>query len=350
MEPQQHPDWQIVDCPNCGMRVVFTSDGLCPACRLPSDFQSGSFVALNELKANRADLANKADLKSGSFQIRNELEGRRLRRASVPYFVVYFLLALPFAPYGFFIFLPFLLKARSLDLKGRRLSAPLAPQLLRRDFRSPVLYLRAFRDDHSRSMRTPAFSRCIFRELTVEEELAREMRSVGPFVAIGKPGEELPQLGAARMYVPDSQWQSRVRELMELSQLVVLRIGSSVTPGLSWEFSEAIKAVPTERLVIFFYPPRPVPDWMAQVIARPCSTTRLATYIYFDRDGVPKRANSTAKLLKAKRLRGLQLSDVIKIGAGFVIVTLMALTIVALLNTPVIDYRGPELAPCSWGL
>ena len=38
-----------------------------------------------------------------------------------------------------------------------------------------------------------------------EQELAVLMGRLGPVVAIGKPGERLPELGAARLYVADDR-------------------------------------------------------------------------------------------------------------------------------------------------
>lgn len=68
---------------------------------------------------------------------------------------------------------------------------------------------------------------------TEEEQLAEVMDQVGPFLAVGKPGESLPEVGAARIYVGDDEWQHRVSELMSQARLVVLRAGE--TANLWWE-------------------------------------------------------------------------------------------------------------------
>jgi len=60
---------------------------------------------------------------------------------------------------------------------------------------------------------------------TEEVIVARVMNQVGPFIAIGKPGEELPDLGAARTYVGSANWQDKVNELVPRAQLVVFRFG-----------------------------------------------------------------------------------------------------------------------------
>lgn len=71
-------------------------------------------------------------------------------------------------------------------------------------------------------------------ERNFEELIASEMRRYGPFVAIGRPDESLPPLGAAREYVDGATWQERVHHLATEARLVVLIIGQ--TQGLEWEF------------------------------------------------------------------------------------------------------------------
>jgi hypothetical protein len=50
--------------------------------------------------------------------------------------------------------------------------------------------------------------------LTEEEQLAMVMNEIGPFIAIGRPGEQWPELGAARMYVGDDEWQATINNLI----------------------------------------------------------------------------------------------------------------------------------------
>jgi hypothetical protein len=71
--------------------------------------------------------------------------------------------------------------------------------------------------------------------------------TLGPFVAIGRPGEVLPHSGAARLYVGEGDWHERVRKLLSLAGLVILRAGD--TSGLWWEVEESAKTVRPERLV-----------------------------------------------------------------------------------------------------
>lgn len=365
MEPQQHPDGQIVDCPNCGTRVIFTADGLCPACRrfpgvglrIPSpvatDVLKPEAVEGKNIQVHAIPSARRFHLHAieSPLVCADQIRGQRLRSTAVTLGILYGLsifvwYVLPETSSALsrnrdlmmqlsqLLFLPLVIVAHRFYREGRRLTAPMATEILKRDHRPPVLYLRAFRDDLFRSIRTPGFERYLFPFPTVEEELALEFRSLGPFVAIGKPGERLPQLGAARIYVPDSQWQSCVSDLMDESQLVILRIGTSVTPGLSWEFTEAIKSVPSERLILYFYPPRMVPDWISNAFPQPAALTKLVTYIYFDQHGLAKSADSIDNVLEAKKMRARRLRDVIRIGAAFVVLTLWVVAIFKYLTAP----------------
>jgi hypothetical protein len=88
------------------------------------------------------------------------------------------------------------------------------------------------------------------KDLITEEELvARTLNDFGPMVTIGKPGEQLRELGAARMYVSEQEWHEKVSLLMQSAKLVVLRLGQ--TEGLWWELGQAIGKMRPEQLLIF---------------------------------------------------------------------------------------------------
>lgn len=136
--------------------------------------------------------------------------------------------------------------------RSRQQEAPDAAEAMRRDPRPPVLYLRSFRDDDEAvlddgsGLKRRAMQ--LARRATPEEELADILDRAGPLVAIGKPGEPLPELGAARLYVAHDQWQQRVMALMAQAQLVVVRVGTS--PGVLWEIEQALATLPRQRLVL----------------------------------------------------------------------------------------------------
>jgi hypothetical protein len=136
---------------------------------------------------------------------------------------------------------------------GRRRSAPSAIDVLQRDPGPPVVYLRSFRDDGRR------LEEGILHELgnalksiigrTVEQRLAAILRRVGPVVAIGRPGEDLPEEGAARMYVAESDWKDVVLDLLSRARMVILQVGD--TAGLRWEIVTVGQCLNPEQVLLF---------------------------------------------------------------------------------------------------
>lgn len=128
-------------------------------------------------------------------------------------------------------------------IAAKQQAAPSAHTLLAQDQRPPVLYFRSFTAD-----RTTAKGVTIGAYVTEEEQLAKTVQGVGPFVAIGEPGESLPDIGAARFYVPDEEWRRAVHDLLSKASLVILRLGSS--PGFTWEFETALRLRRPEQLLL----------------------------------------------------------------------------------------------------
>lgn len=116
-----------------------------------------------------------------------------------------------------------------------------------------VLYLRSFEDDDLRQEHS------VWDELfdplslvatpTAEERLERHLRRLGTVVAVGRPNERLPPIGAARLYVDDLDWQVLVEDLIHRADLVVIQSGESV--GLSWELQTIIMLKEPNAVVVF---------------------------------------------------------------------------------------------------
>lgn len=115
--------------------------------------------------------------------------------------------------------------------------------MLQHDTRSPVVYIRSFMLDGRLTG--------IYAGLTAEQEICAEMERLGPVVAIGKPGELVPELGAARVYVGDDSWRAKILEYFDKAAYVVVQVGP--TANLWWEIDEATQRVPLERLLIFAF-------------------------------------------------------------------------------------------------
>jgi hypothetical protein len=118
--------------------------------------------------------------------------------------------------------------------------AKTAATVLRKDPRSPVLYLRSFQDDKSTRKATRIGS------LTTEEQaVAAIAASIGPFVSLGRADRTL---GAARAEVADADWRPAVIWLLAHAGLVVLRCGTG--ESLFWEFEQAVKILRPEQLIV----------------------------------------------------------------------------------------------------
>jgi hypothetical protein len=151
----------------------------------------------------------------------------------------------------------------ALYARSRRCLALSAQDVLAHDSRLPVVYLRSFKDD-GKNVKTWKDRLPLWRVLhpiklwgaflnafdtrTEEEVLAEVLRQIGPVVGIGRPGEKLPQLGAARVYVDNDRWQQTVHDFLSQAGLVVLRLGK--TPGFFWEVEQSAGKLHPARLIL----------------------------------------------------------------------------------------------------
>jgi hypothetical protein len=137
--------------------------------------------------------------------------------------------------------------------------------ILSRASGSPILYLRSFSTDAASAPEHYTLEKREHRFLTwrvlnssfwterrdwtFEEVLCKGFSFLTAVVAIGQPGERLPQLGAARKYVAESEWRQEVIRLMGICRFCCLVVGSS--RGLLWEFSQSLaRCAPHKILVI----------------------------------------------------------------------------------------------------
>jgi hypothetical protein len=134
--------------------------------------------------------------------------------------------------------------------RGRKLTAPSATEILRYSTRSPVLYLRTFDDDSltagQSEIRVGSYT--LWSISTQEEQIVDCFQHAGPVVAVGRPGEKLPELGAARVYLEEHEWKAEVSALIDRAHLTVIRAGTS--EGVLWEIGEAVARVHPYKLVI----------------------------------------------------------------------------------------------------
>lgn len=112
---------------------------------------------------------------------------------------------------------------------ARRIRSRHALQALKKDQRAPLLLLRAFRDDYYKlpgyEAKLPVFD-VVKLTATFEEFLNEQLSKVGPVIAIGRPGEQTPPLGAPRFWVADDKWKLVVQELLKECQYVIMIMGN----------------------------------------------------------------------------------------------------------------------------
>ena len=145
---------------------------------------------------------------------------------------------------------------------GRRLYSPIAAELLGRDPRAPVLFLRRFSRDHLKLQhRFSVLGFWVRRFFTGEAEsleatIVRELGRHGPGIAIARPGERVPPLGFARIWVGDGDWKETVKEHLRKSQLVVVIMDevSDRDEGLGWEVSTILDSADPRRLILVATP------------------------------------------------------------------------------------------------
>jgi hypothetical protein len=143
---------------------------------------------------------------------------------------------------------------------GQRLSIVRGTVASETDFRSPVLLLRSFADDKTPVLNSDPIIATEWilggRKIrTFEEALAEKLCSYGPVIAIGRPGETVPPLGASRMWVNHTDWQTRVEGLLSDCQLVVMIVGVlKGKDGLAWEVCRLLRLDQRQK-VVFVVPP-----------------------------------------------------------------------------------------------
>ncbi len=196
---------------------------------------------------------------------------------------------------------------RACWVMARRRSAPYAMEAIDDAEDPPIVFLRSFRHDGRRVGEgwwydyTRGF--LVLFTPTPEERLARSIKKFGPFVAVGKPGEDLPESGAARMYVGDADWQAVVADLLRKRQSIAF-LQAGETQGLRWELTRIGQELHAEQVILFI----PFGIWFGRrkrdelynefrIWAEECLPTRLpeeigkARFIYFTTVGLGWRAH-----------------------------------------------------------
>jgi hypothetical protein len=154
--------------------------------------------------------------------------------------------------------------------RGLREGAASGAEVLRADQRAPVLYLRSFDDDlrNEHVAKTASIVPFPTLERHAEQILAEHFVHIGPPVAIGRPGEVLPEIGFARLYAEEDDWQRTVGELIERASIILLGAGHSA--ALMWEAEQVFRRAAHERVILLipFYAQFEFDRYRAELHAR----------------------------------------------------------------------------------
>jgi hypothetical protein len=154
---------------------------------------------------------------------------------------------------------------------GKKIAQPSAKDILQKDCRKPIIYLRTFDADST----TSEFGTSIRIESleTEEEAIVKALNEIGPVIAIGRPKEILPSIGASRFYVTDNNWKAAIDILTNESNLVIIRLGSSC--GLLWELKHTSELFYQGKLQVIFIVPNFLDNEIIEFLAMTYGLKRI---------------------------------------------------------------------------
>jgi hypothetical protein len=128
-----------------------------------------------------------------------------------------------------------------------------------------ILFLRSFMDDDLSISQDNLIAQLVTfgnffalggdanpRSRRFEELIAETVWPFGKMLAIGRPGEVLPQLGALRISTDNSGWQSMVNNLITRATHVLIAVG--ISSGIKWEFRQFEDGISRLNLSLIMLP------------------------------------------------------------------------------------------------
>jgi hypothetical protein len=182
--------------------------------------------------------------------------------------------------------------------RGLKHSAQAGDEILHQDDRLPIVYFRSFADEaddyHLWTFLRGAFGVRISQDVPAwasQEQwlLGKYLSKIGPYVAIGRPGEPFPELGAARIYIGE-EWEQKVTDLLRCAKLIILRAGS--TEGFRWELSQILENVRPAKVLLILPGSRRAYErfraWAPPPFARLPESRPIPRLVSFDDDWTPR--------------------------------------------------------------
>lgn len=125
-----------------------------------------------------------------------------------------------------------------LEACARALFKASMEEMVKSDRREPILFLRAFKDDQVKLMRSArpwllSLMKIGYAKRNLDQLILMLASRYGPVVALGNPSEKFPPYGAARAYFDNRTWQQAVERLCAESDIIIVCVDDS--PGIWWE-------------------------------------------------------------------------------------------------------------------
>lgn len=146
---------------------------------------------------------------------------------------------------------------------GQRMATRAYQRVREWDTRAPIVFLRAFRADQSA---VGAHPHGLLPRLAIRPAAAKTLDEIvldaaspwGPVIAIGRPDEELPPLGAARVYAKGGDWRAIVTDLCDAASVVIICMDAS--EGVNWELQALIARGHQAKTLLLISPQLRVTD------------------------------------------------------------------------------------------
>lgn len=113
-----------------------------------------------------------------------------------------------------------------------------------------ILFLRGFGLDMKTTENPMRYTQGL-EITTTEQQIAARLPAGHTLIAIGDPEEDVPKLGALRVYCDHHGWQEAVLKLMNDAAFIVMRPGDG--PFLSWELEQIAERVGGEKFILCGY-------------------------------------------------------------------------------------------------
>ncbi|MCZ4304758.1 hypothetical protein O4G98_08425 [Zoogloeaceae bacterium G21618-S1] len=135
---------------------------------------------------------------------------------------------------------------------------PSVADVLARDTRAPVVYLRPFGEDQALTYDIVSTGETTTAITAKAEDFLLALNAIGPLVSIAEPNRwarvGMHPHGAYRDFIGEGDWQARVQTWLDQAGMVVLAMGDS--PGIEWEIQQVRQRVAPQSLLLYL-PPRP---------------------------------------------------------------------------------------------